>query len=621
MHIKDIPYDQYRFDQYKNTQGQTNCLIEGEIISSEVRTLRKTKLLTLVVADEEDAITVKNFINNDKETLFAESLKPGLFVQVTGEFQYDTYQRDIVIMSKKIQLLDVKKEIRTDDAKVKRIEFHTHSHMSNLDGLNSVTDYVKQAKAWGHEAIAITDHEGVYGFPELFDAAKKYGIKPIYGTELSLVDPDAFYILKDVPHDLDMKGLTYVIFDIESTGLSAHYDHIIEIAAVKMHQGTILDRYQTFINPHLMLSEFTTSLTGITQEMVESGVELYDALKDFIQFSEGSVLVAHNASFDVPFINEKYRINQLKPLHIGYLDTLQMARMLYEDVLKTFNLKALAKHFKVTQEAHHRALDDARVLGDIFILMMSELSQKGYKTSSDYYTLQQRDDRYKFSIPNHLNLLVQNQKGLKNLYKLVSTSLTHYYHKGPRTLKPVIETYRDGILVGSGCYKGEVFETAMNKGQHDLETVMRFYDYIEVQPVDGYLHLMDSIGIEGKKRIEDIIKRIVETAKKLGKIIIASSDAHYIDKEDKLFRDIYITTPLVGGGVHDLKRAEVRPNQYFRTTDEMLLSFSFLGHDAEYIVIDQTHYLNSRIDPIQLSKMMLLKKNSIFRLLKKKSIT
>jgi DNA polymerase III subunit alpha, Gram-positive type len=517
MRIKDIPMDQYRFDQYKNTQGQTYCLIEGEVVSVDIRMLRKTKLLTLVVADEDDAITVKNFINNDKEETFAKQIKKGLFVQVTGEFQYDTYQRDIVVMSKKIQLLDVKKEMRHDDAKVKRIEFHTHTHMSTLDGMNSVSEYVKQAHDFGHEAIAITDHDGVYGFPDLAIAAKKYGIKPIYGAELSFVDQKSFYLIKDVSSTLDLRSQSYVVFDIETTGLSAKYDHIIEIAAVKILQGSIVDRFQAFINPHITISDFTTQLTSITQEMVDQGFELKPTIQSFLEFSKGSILVAHNASFDVGFIEEVSFVLTLEKTYLGYIDTLSIARMMYEDDLKSFNLKALAKHFKISQEAHHRAEDDARVTGDIFLAMLNDLSMKGYKTTKDLYELQTREDTYKFIMPQHLNILVKEQKGLKNLYKIISSGLTSHYHKGPRTLKSVIESHREGILVGSGCYKGDVFETALNKGDKALEEVMSFYDYIEVQPVDGYLHLTQAIGNDGVKRIQQIIETIVKTAKKLNK--------------------------------------------------------------------------------------------------------
>jgi DNA polymerase-3 subunit alpha (Gram-positive type) len=606
MRIKDIPMDQYRFDQYKNTQGQTFCLIEGEVVSIDIRMLRKSKLLTLVVADEDDAITVKNFINSDKEETFAKQIKKGLFVQVSGEFDYDTYQRDIVVMSKKIQLLDVKKEMRHDDAKVKRIEFHTHTHMSTLDGMNSVNEYVKQARDFGHEAIAITDHDGVYGFPDLAIAAKTHGIKPIYGAELSFVDQNTFYVLKDVSAEVDLRSQSYVVFDIETTGLSAKYDHIIEIAAVKILQGSIIDRFQSFINPHITISNFTTQLTSITQEMVDQGFELKPTIKSFLEFSKGSVLVAHNASFDVGFIEETSEKLSLEKTYAGYIDTLSIARIMYEDDLKSYNLKALAKHFKIQQEAHHRAEDDARVTGDIFLAMLNDLSMKGYKKAKDLYELQTREDTYKFIMPQHLNILVNEQKGLKNLYKIISSGLTTHYHKGPRTLKSVIEKYREGILVGSGCYKGDVFETALNKGDKALEEVMSFYDYIEVQPVDGYLHLTQAIGNDGEKRIQQVIETIVKTAKKLNKIIIASSDAHYLNIEDKMYRDIYITTPLVGGGIHDLKRSEIKPNQYFRTTDEMLHSFSFLGQDAYYIVVEQTHLLNKHIDHIQLFPSGLL---------------
>lgn len=606
MRIKDIPMDQYRFDQYKNTQGQTFCIIEGEVVSVEMRMLRKTKLLTLVVADEDDAITVKNFINTDKEEIFAKQIKKGLFVQVSGEFQYDTYQRDIVVMSKKIQLLDVKKETRMDDAKVKRIEFHAHSHMSTLDGINSVTDYVKQASAWGHEAIAITDHDGVYGFPDLAVASKTYGIKPIYGAELSFVDQDAFYVIKDVSNAVDLKSQSYVVFDIETTGLSASYDSIIEIAAVKILNGSVVDRFQAFINPHKSISEFTTKLTSITQDMVDEGLELEPTMKAFLAFSKDNILVAHNASFDIGFIEEVCLKLSLNKTYLGYIDTLYLARVMYEAELKSFNLKALAKFFKIQQEAHHRALDDARVTGEIFLAMLHDISMKGYKTTQDLYALQRREDTYKFMMPQHLNVLVKEQKGLKNLYKILSHALTTHYHKGPRALKSIIKNHREGLLIGSGCYKGEVFETALNKGKKALEAAMSFYDYIEVQPIDGYSHLFEGIGDDGEKRILEVIETIVKTAKKLNKFVVATSDAHYLNAEDKMFRDIYITTPLVGGGIHDLKRSDVKPNQHLRTTDDMLDAFSFLGQDAYYICVEQTKLLNKHIDHIQLFPKGLL---------------
>ncbi len=606
MKISNIPMDQYRFDQYRNEHGQSDCIIEGQVRKVELRTLTKTKLLTMILADEDDAIKVKSFVSNPKDEAFAKTIKEGHFLQVTGYFQYDSFDRDINVMAKKMLYLDRKQHMREDDAKRKRIEFHMHSTMSNLDGITSITDYVNQAKLWGHEAIAITDHDGVYGFPELDRAAKKSGIKPIFGTELSCVDQNQLRMIDGDINDSDMKSQTYVVFDIETTGFSVIHDDIIEIAAVKVKNGTIIETYQQFIDPKRKLSAFTSELTGITDEMVADQPLIEDALTSFLAFSEGAMMVAHNATFDIDFIEAKASRNHLTITYKGFLDTLLLARLHYSDVLKSFNLKAVAKHFKIKQEAHHRAEDDARVTAEIWILMMQELSKKGYTTISDYFKMNQVEHYYQLMIPFHLNILVKEQKGLKNLYKIVSHALTTFYHKGARTSKQIVDMYRDGLLIGSGCYKGEVFETALNKSSEKLEEVMRFYDYVEVQPPESYLHIIDQIGEGGKEIIEATIKKIVDTATKLSIPVIATGDVHYLHPEDHMYRDIYISTPQVGGGIHDLKRYQVKPKLHFKTTNEMLHAFAFLGVDAERIVVEETHRLNRHIDTIQLFPSGLL---------------
>ncbi len=606
MKISNIPMDQYRFDQYRNEHGQSDCIIEGQVRKIELKTLTKTKLLTMILADEDDAIKVKSFVSNPKDEAFAKSIQEGHYLQVTGYFQYDSFDRDINVMAKKMLFLNRKQRTREDDAKRKRIEFHTHSTMSNLDGITSVSDYVNQAKLWGHEAIAITDHDGVYGFPELDKAAKKAGIKPIFGTELSCVDQNQLRIIDGDINDSDMKSHTYVVFDIETTGFSVVHDDIIEIAAVKVKNGTITETYQQFIDPKRKLSTFTTELTGITDEMVGGQPLIEDALKSFLAFSEGAMMVAHNATFDIDFIEAKASRNQLKITYKGFLDTLMLARLHYADVLKSFNLKAVAKHFKIKQEAHHRAEDDARVTAEIWILMMQQLIKKGNALISDYFKMNQVAHYYQLMIPFHLNILVKEQKGLKNLYKIVSHALTTFYHKGARTSKQIVEMYREGLLIGSGCYKGEVFETALNKSSEKLEEVMRFYDYVEVQPPESYLHIIDQVGEGGKEIIEATIKKIVDTATKLSIPVIATGDVHYLHPEDHMYRDIYISTPQVGGGIHDLKRYQVKPKLHFRTTNEMLQAFAFLGVDAERIVVEETHRLNHHIDTIQLFPSGLL---------------
>lgn len=598
--ISHIPMDQYRFDQYRNEHGQTDCIIEGQVRKVELRSLTKTKLLTMIIADEEDAIKVKIFVSNPKDEAFALSIEEGHYLQITGHFQYDSFDRDINVMAKKMLFLDRKNKTRDDDTKHKRIEFHVHSAMSNLDGITRIQDYVKQAKDWGHDAIAITDHDGVYGFPDLDHAAKKAGIKPIFGTELSCVDAKQFTVIKGQLDDVDMKSLTYVVFDIESTGLSVIHDEIIEIAAVKVKHGQIVETYQQFIDPKRPLSEFTRELTGITDEMVQGQLDIQSALTAFFAFSTGAMMVAHNATFDIDFIEAKAAIYKMNLPYLGFIDTLMLSRLHYEEELKSFNLKAVAKHFKIKQEAHHRAEDDARVTAEIWIQMMQQFTKKGFLQTQDYFKMNETENHFKYMIPFHINIIVQHQKGLKNLYKIVSHALTSYYHKGARTSKQVIDMYREGLIIGSGCYKGEVFETALNKSSQALETVMKYYDYIEVQPPEAYLHVIDQIGDGGLEIIQATIKKIVDTATKLSLPVIATGDVHYLNPEEHMYRDIYISTPQVGGGIHDLKRYRVKPKLHFRTTEEMLEAFAFLGVDAERIVIEETRKLNDRIDRIQL---------------------
>ena len=494
-----------------------------------------------------------------------------------GRASFDTYQKDVVVFADALFYLEkIKKKERLDKAKEKRIEFHTHTKMSNMDGIGEVQEYVDTAIKWGHEAIAFTDHDCLYAYPEIYKATKNKPIKPIYGVEVNFVDEEAFKFTTPADKDINLKDATYVVFDIETTGLSATRDKIIEIGAVRMSATTILDRFQAFVNPGEALSTFTTELTDITDDMLKDADPIEKVLPRFLAFAKDSILVAHNAIFDVGNIYENGKACNLFFDHSIVIDTLNIARYFYSDKLKRYNLKAVANYFKVKQEQHHRADDDAFVTANIWLLMLMDLQKYKIRTYQDINGAIDLKEAWKHPMSYHVNILVQNQVGYKNLFRIVSDALTDHFYKEPRVLKSVLQKYRQGILVGSGCSNGNVFEAALNQSDESLKEAISFYDYIEVQPPQAYQHLSENLGAYGEQIIEAVILKIIKTAQSLNKLVIATGDVHYLEKKDVLYREIYIRTPLVGGGIHQLSRYQKMPEQYFLTTEEMLQSFKFL---------------------------------------------
>ncbi len=598
--ISEIPKDNYELDKYQNTTSDLSFAVEGAIIKSEVRTLKNSSLLQMTIADSDDAIIVKQFLYKDEDIKTAESYKTNDIVRVMGRAQYDTFAKDVLIIANIVEFVEkTSKKERKDTAKEKRVEFHLHTKMSNMDGLTDVKDYVDQAIKWGHKAIAFTDHDGLYAYPDIAKATKGTSIKPIYGVELTYVDESSFRIAYgDQP--IDLRKSSYVVFDIETTGLSSTRDKIIEISAVKIENMQIVSQFSTFVNPEEKISEFTTELTSITDNDLVGAPKIDEAMPKFIEFCGDSILVAHNATFDIGHIYANMERLGIKEKVFPVIDTLNIARYFYNNELKKYNLKAVAKLFKVKLEQHHRATDDAMATAQVFIQMLQDLLKKGIETHDLINKAISLDEAWKHGFGNHINILVQNQVGYKNLFKLMSDALTTHFYGGPRLLKSTILKYREGLLLGSGCYKGEVFETAMNRSEKDLRSVMSFYDYIEVQPPLSYKHLRESLGAEADVKIESIIKTIIRVAKEENKLVIATGDVHYLNESDSIFRDIYIRTKLVGGGIHDLARYQETPIQYFMTTDEMLDAFKFLGAELAYeIVVKNTNKLNSDIDAIQ----------------------
>ncbi|WP_025725126.1 PolC-type DNA polymerase III [Acholeplasma granularum] len=617
--IKEIPMSAYELDKYQNEKGDVNFLVEGEVFKTEFRELRNTNLLTISIFDETDAITIKRFVKTPKDIALAKEVKVGDIIQVSGNAQYDTFQKEVVLMARALYQIDrPKKQERIDKAKEKRVEFHLHTKASPMDAITSIGDYVETLEKWGHKAFAITDRNGLYAFPDLHKAIKGKKIKPIYGVQLDFVDDESFIVASDYHTDFLLKEATYTVIDIETTGLSNTRDKIIEIAAYKIRSGMISDRFEMLIDPEEKLSDITIRITNITDDMVHGQPKIEEVLPQFFEFIKDTVLVAHNASFDSGMLFEHAKKLNIKHEEFAVIDTLNIARYFYNATnkdknharyyvndagnipdLKRFNLKAVTKFFKVNLEAHHRAIYDAYATAEVFIHMLQDFYKEDIFSYYELQTAIDPDEAWRHPIPKYANVLAMNQEGYKNLFKVVSDALTTHFDGGPRLLKSTFLKYRQGLLIGSGSENGEVFEMALNRNDDDLRKTIEFYDYIEVHPLNAYLHLEKDLGQLGREIIQATIKKIITVAKELNKIVIATSNAHYLNPEDKKYREIYIQTKSVGGGLHPLANYEVSPDQHLLTTNEMLESFSFLDEKLAYeIVVTNTQKLNEKFENV-----------------------
>lgn len=563
MKIKDINID------------TGSCTILGEVFELETNELKNNKILvTFYVTDFTDSITVKAFLSQDKSSEFLENINNGAYVKIHGDIVFDNYSKSLVLMLK--HLNKVEKKARMDNEKDKRVELHLHTQMSALDAINSITDLAKRAKEWGHKAIAVTDHGVVQSFPEAMEISKKLGIKIIYGMEGYLVN-DRKEIVTNF--DENREYSTYVIFDIETTGLSSTNDMITEIGAIKIKNGEIIDTFSQLINPEMLISEKIINLTGITNEMVKDMPTLGEVVYDFRNFIDDCVLVAHNASFDVGFIREKFKQFNIE-INNPVLDTLELARAVFPE-LKSHKLNVLAEHLNVNLENHHRAVDDARATAEIFIKILEILRERNITTFKQINQLNGNRDITKQET-FHVVLLVKNYTGLKNLYRLVSESHIKYFYRRPRIPKSLLEAYREGIIVGSACESGELYRAILeNKSEAELRNIVQFYDYLEVQPIGNNMHLIREGKVKDEIELKNINKRIYELGKKYRKLVVATGDVHFLDPEDEIYRKILLH-------VQNYQDADIQPPLYFKTTREMLDEFSYLGEDAarEIVVIN-----------------------------------
>ena len=575
------------------TEEERSVVVEGYIFSKEVRTLKSQRqLMILEITDYTSSITIKKFSRNADDEAQFDAINEGDWIKVRGPVQEDTFMRDLTINAYDLNTVSHPK--RQDNAEgEKRVELHLHTTMSQMDATNSIKDFVGQAAKWGHKAIAITDHAGLQGFPEAFAAAKKNDIKMLYGVEANVVD-DGVPIGYNSKH-VALKDTEYVIFDVETTGLSAIYDKVIELSAVKMRNGGVLEEFEHFIDPGFHLSETTTNLTSITDDDVRGSKSEEEVFQMFRDFCGDAILAGHNVTFDMGFMNTGYARQGKEPIQNPVIDTLTLARFLHPE-LKGYRLNTLAKKFGVALEHHHRAIFDSQTTGNLLHIFLKDAEER--------YDIQYQDqlndhmsenDAYKHARPFHVTILAQTQAGLKNLFKLVSLSNIEYFHRVPRIPRSELDKYREGLLLGTACSSGEVFTSIMQKGREEALEKAKYYDFIEVQPKAMYAPLIEGELIKDDSNLEEILINMVEIGKELDKPVVATGDAHYLNKEDSIYRKILIHSQ---GGANPLNRYQL-PEAHFRTTQEMLDAFSFMGAErAHEIVVENTNKIADMIDEI-----------------------
>ncbi|WP_163536831.1 PolC-type DNA polymerase III [Gracilibacillus sp. YIM 98692] len=575
-------------------EEERNVVFEGYLFDAEIRELRSGRhLLMLKVTDYSDSFQIKMFSKGDQDVEKFKQLKAGQWVKAKGTVQTDNFTNELTMMAKDIQ--EVPSSVSRVDEGIdgeKRIELHAHTLMSQMDSVVSASQLIKQASDWGHEAIAITDHAVAQSYPEAYAAGQKHGVKVVYGVEANIVDDGVPIAYNE--QDRNLMEDTYVVFDVETTGLSAVYDTIIELAAVKIKNGEIIDRFESFANPHHPLSETTINLTGITDDMVKDAPEVEEVLKDFHGWIENDILVAHNADFDMGFLNTGFKRIGLDEAANPVIDTLELARLLFPE-MKNHRLNTLCKKMDIELTQHHRAIYDAEATGYLLWKLVKLSNEKGIINHQQFNQHMGEGNAYQRSRPFHATLLAIDNEGLKNIYKLVSSAHIDYFYRVPRIPRSKLSSYRKGILVGTACDQGEVFETMMQKSREQAEKVAKFYDYIEVQPPSNFEHLIEKELVQTEAQLYDIIRNIVEMADTLGKPCVATGNVHHLEPNDRLYRKILIASQ----SGNPLNR-QTLPNVYFRTTNEMVEAFSFLGEEkATEIVIQNPKLLVDKIDEIK----------------------
>ncbi|MGT2757532.1 PolC-type DNA polymerase III [Streptococcus ovuberis] len=590
------------------TTEENRLVFEGLVFAVETKVTKTGRcLINFKMTDYTSSFALQKWAKNEEEAQKFEMIKKGAWLRVRGNISLNPFTNDLNMNVQDV--LELTKPGRKDlmPEGEKRVEFHAHTNMSTMDALPTVEDLVDRAADWGHTALAITDHGNVQSFPHGYKQAKKRGIKLIYGLEANIVEDRVPIAYNEA--DVDLADATYVVFDVETTGLSAIYNDLIQIAASKMHKGNIVAEFDEFINPGHPLSAFTTDLTGITDDHVRNARPLKEVLKAFKDFCEGSVLVAHNASFDVGFLNVNYERHGMSEIHQPVIDTLEFARNLYPEY-KRHGLGPLTKRFGVALEHHHMANYDAEATGRLLFIFLKEAAEKHQITNLNQFNKQLiAEDSYKKARVKHATLYVQNQIGLKNMFKLVSLSHTKYFEGVPRIPRTVLDEHREGLLIGTACSDGELFDAVVSKGVDEAVKVARYYDFIEVMPPAIYAPLIAREQVKDEAEVQEIIKAMIEVGKRLEIPVLATGNAHYLDPEQEIYREIIVRSLGQGAMINrtighgENAQPAPLPKAHFRTTNEMLDDFAFLGNDLAYeLVVTNTQAMAERFENVQVVK-------------------
>ena len=605
---RDFEEETIRIEQIMGEMGEV--VIRGQILSMDERPIRGEKtILMFSITDFTDTIMVKMFCKDEYlKEIKDGGIAKGAFLKIKGVTTIDRFDSELTIGS----VIGIKKipsfvSTRMDTSPVKRVELHCHTKMSDMDGVSDVKDIIKRAMKWGHKALAITDHGDVQAFPDANHAiGKDDDFKIIYGMEAYLVD--------------DLKGLvenpmgqtfadSFVVFDLETTGFSAAKNKIIEIGAVKVVNGSITERFSTFVNPKVPIPYEIEQLTHITDDMVLDAPMIHEILPQFMEFCQNAVMVAHNADFDMSFIRHNCDLLGLE-CEKTVLDTVALARVLLPS-LNRFKLNTIAKALNISLENHHRAVDDAVCTAEIFTKFVEMLRERGIETMENLEQMESYTEESIRKLPSyHAIMLAQNDIGRVNLYRLVSDSHIKYYNRRPKIPKSEFMKYREGILLGSACEAGELYRTLLRGStQEEVARIVQFYDYLEIQPLgnNAFMLRSDKEPIESEEDLKDINRQIVELGEQFNKLVVATCDVHFLDPEDSIYRSII----MAGKGFDD---ADQQAPLFLRTTEEMLKEFEYLGSEkAEEVVIENTNKIANmceKISPVRPDKCPPVIENS-----------
>lgn len=585
--------------------------VSGKVFKKDTLSMKNGKeMLNIYLTDNTGAICCRLFLNDLEKENVTNKVKEGVNLKIRGDIMRNKKNGSlelnitgIKILEKerkkvKQNLYDKKTDEKNDlnstekkgvlDKKIERVELHAHTQMSAMDSVVNVKKLINKAIEFNHKAVAITDHGVVQAFPDAMNASRGKDIKVIYGVEAYIVDDNLDIIQNANDDNFDQR---FVVFDIETTGLSPTNDNITEIGAVLIEKGVISDQFSSFVNPKMDIPYKIQELTGITNEMVESADTIDEVLPRFMEFAKDSVLVAHNADFDTGFISEKCSEVNIKYSH-EKIDTLMLSRVLLPD-LKKFSLDKVSKALGITLKGHHRAVNDAAATAEIFIKFIDIMKKEGANKLSDINNIYGKID-YKKLRPTHATIFAKNNTGIKNLYKLITDSHINHFYKSPRILKSILTELREGLIIGTACSSGELFSAVQrNKTDKEIEKLIKMYDFIEIMPIENNRYMIESGEVKNEDELREINKKLVNIGYLYNKPVVATGDVHLLEPHENIFRTILKYSQGFGS---KKKESEML---YFRTTEEMLTEFSYLGEEKAYeVVVTNSNLIADMIENI-----------------------